>query len=213
MAAALTLNADSTVTGTLDFNDLACACTQTSLSVSGGYTVDTTGRVTISNLVDAAATLPAPLNIQLYLDGNGNGVVATVDMWNVVAGPAYQQVGAGSFSASSFSGPYALDTTGTGIAIYSEFDTVGPVVADGVSAFNGTFDQNVLNGNQTAGLTLTDGFTADPSGVFVGTITGLDNSDTTAQDSFRYYVVDSTKVFAIETDLNQLTLGYFELQQ
>ncbi len=213
MAAALTLNAGGTVTGTLDYNDLACACTQTSLSVSGAYTVDSTGRVTISNLIDAAATLPAPLNVQLYLDGNGNGIVTTVDMWNVVGGLAYQQVGTGSFSAASFSGSYAFNTTGTGIVLYSEFDTVGPVTADGVSAMSGTFDQNVLNGNLTAGLTLTDGFTADPSGVFIGTITGLDNSSTTAQDLFRYYVVDSTKAFAIETDLNQLTLGYFELQQ
>ena len=44
-------------------------------------------------------------------------------------------------------------------------------------------------------------------------MTGLDATTSTNQDAFTYYVIDTTKVVAIETDPNQLTLGYFELQQ
>lgn len=212
MAGVLTLNADGTVVGTVDANDLTCLCTQVPIAVTGTYTIDATGRVTISGLADAAATF-GPYKMQMYLDGSGHGSISLLDGGHLVAGNIYEQTGGTSFSAASFAGPYALDTTGIGFSIYAEFDTVGPVSADGVSVLSGTFDQNILFGAQTAGLTLTDGFTADPSGVFTGTITGLDNTNATTQAAFTYYVIDSTKVVAIQTDPNQLTLGYFELQQ
>lgn len=212
MAGALTFGANGAVIGTMDANDLSCLCTGTPANVQGSYTVDATGRVSITNLTDATGTF-GPFNFEFYLDGNGNGSMGTQDGNDVVAGLIHKQTGAGSFSAGSFAGTYAFDTTGIGLALYKEFDTVGPANSDGVSSLTGIFDQNILGVAQNAGVTLTDGFTADPSGVFNGTMTGLDSATPTNQDSFNYYVIDTTKVVAIENDTNQLTLGYFELQQ
>lgn len=210
VAGVLTTNADgTTVNGTLNWNDLTATVVQAPIAFTGTYTVDATGRVTLSNLTGATFNY----NLQLYLDGNGHASVITADGNDVVAGYAFPQTGGGSFTAASFAGNYGFDTTGIGFTIYAEFDTIGPVTSDGVSALNGTFDQNILFGAQTPGLSLTDGFTADPSGVFTGTMTGLDNTDTTTQATFTYYMVDTTKAVAIQTDPNQLTLGFFELQQ
>jgi len=56
----------------------------------------------------------------------------------------------------------------------------------------------------------------------VSTITGLDVSDCTAfnsggggctQEAFSYYLIDTTKTYFIETDTNQLRLGFLALQQ
>jgi hypothetical protein len=62
-------------------------------------------------------------------------------------------------------------------------------------------------------LTLTGDFIADPSGVFTTNtgITGLDVLGPANQDTFTYYLIDNQRAVAIETDPNQLTLGYFEL--
>jgi hypothetical protein len=205
-------NADgTTATGTLNFNDLTGIGVQAPTAFTGTYTVDSTGRVTLSNLTDGTTF---SFNAEVYLDGNGRSTVITVDAGDVLGGLADQQTGAGSFTASSFSGTYGMSTTGIALGPYTEFDTVGTATSDGVSAVTGTFDQNVLFGAQTAGLPLTDGFSVvDPSGFLTGTMTGLDATTSTNQDAFTYYVIDTTRVVAIETDPNQLTLGYFELQQ
>lgn len=212
VAGIVNFNADgTTATGTLNFNDLTGIGVQAPTAFTGTYTVDSTGRVTLSNLTDGATF---SFNAQAYLDGNGRSTVISVDANDVLGGLAYQQTGAGSFTASSFSGTYGMSTTGIALGTNTEFDTVGTATSDGVSAVTGTFDQNVLFGAQTAGLPLTDGFsTVDPSGFLTGTMTGLDATTSTNQDAFTYYVIDTTRVVAIETDPNQLTLGYFELQQ
>lgn len=212
VAGIVNFNADgTTATGTLNFNDLTGIGVQAPTAFTGTYTVDSTGRVTLSNLTDGATF---SFNAQAYLDGNGHSTVISVDAGDVLGGLAYQQTGAGSFTASSFSGAYGMSTTGIALGPFTEFDTVGTATSDGVSAVTGTFDQNVLFGAQTAGLPLTDGFSAvDASGFLTGTMTGLDATTSTNQDAFTYYVIDPTKVVAIETDPNQLTLGYFELQQ
>ena len=41
----------------------------------------------------------------------------------------------------------------------------------------------------------------------------LDVVTPTGADPFDYYMVDSTRIIAIEVDRNQNTLGYFELVQ
>ena len=207
VAGSITLNADGTVVGVVDAHDLTCSCTQ--LAVQGTYTVDATGRVTISGLADGGGNF-GPTTLQMYLDGNGNGTTGLLDSNHLSGGYIYQQ--SGTFSASSFSGAYGFDATGVEATQLFELDAVGPVSADGVSAITGTIDLNLLGGAQGTAA-VTDAFTADPSGVFTGTMTGLDVDTPTNTDSFSYYLVDSTRAFAIENDSNQLTLGYFELQQ
>jgi hypothetical protein len=220
VAGLLTTNSDGTVTGTLNANDLVGTGVQAPIPFTGTYTVDPTGRVTLSSLTGGPFTFTA----QMYLSGlgtasnmsgNGTATVVSMDTTDVLAGVAYQQTGGGSFTAASFSGNYGMNAAGFDFNSELEFDAVGPVSADGVSALNGTADLNFMvpPGTQATVSINPGAFAADPSGVFTGTITGLDIDNPGNNDAFSYYLVDTTKVIAIETDSNQLTLIFFQLQQ
>lgn len=207
VAGVLTMGANGAVTGKLNSNDLTGTGVQAPVTVQGTYTVDTTGRATIVLGISGGTA-----NLQAYLDGNGHAGLVSMDLGDVLAGYVYQQTGGGSFTAGSFNGSYALNATGYGSATGPELDAVGPVTSDGVSLLNGTIDLNALNSGQQSGIALTDSYSLlSASGILTGTITGLDLGG--LQDSYAYYLVDTTKVVAIETDPNQMTLGYFELQQ
>jgi hypothetical protein len=203
-----------TVSGTLNYNDTTVQNAQGGTAFTGTYTFDTTnpGRITISNLTDASGVFS--FNLQLYLSGDGNAVEISVDLNDWLAGLGFQQTGAGTFTADSFAGSYGLSVGQVTTSGQFEQDGVGPVVADGIGAFAGFVDLN--NGiPPTPDVPLTGTFTANASGIFTGTITGIDSVSTTNPDNFTYYLVDGTKAVAIETDTtpNQLTLGYFLLQQ
>jgi hypothetical protein len=220
VAGVLTTNSDGTVTGTLNANDLVGTGVQAPIPFTGTYTVDPTGRVTLSSLTGGPFTFTA----QMYLSGlgtasnvsgNGTATVVSMDASDVLAGVAYQQTGGGSFTAASFSGNYGMNATGFDFNNELEFDAVGPVSADGVSMLNGTVDLNFMvpPGTQATVSINPAAFASDPSGVFTGTMTGLDIDNPGNNDAFSYYLVDTTKVIAIETDSNQLTLIFFQLQQ
>ena len=212
-------NSGGAVSGYVNYNDLSGIDPATAPSqLSGGtYTLDSTGRVTITGATDGIETF----NLQFYLAGTGQGSEATavsMDQDDVLGGLAWQQTGGGSFTTSSFSGPYALNTTGADLNV-AEVDSVGPVRANGVWA--GAVDVNSISYGQFPNAPVLGNFTANVNGVFTGTITGLDVTSCTLfgvgtgcfNDAFVYYVIDTTKVIAIETDGNQLTLGLFTLQQ
>ncbi len=213
-AGVLTANSDgSTVSGAINYNDLSGSGPQTPSPITGGtYTVDPTGRVTMTGVTDGVA---ANFTLQLYLTGQGlEGQVAAVSMDanDVLAGTGWQQTGGGSFTTSSLFGTYTLGVDGVDIN-GKEFDALGPITADGVGALTGTVDLNSLAVGGNTGLPVTGAFAANTNGAFTGTITGLDIATSTNQDVFSYYVVDTTKLFVIETDSNQLTSGFFALQQ
>jgi hypothetical protein len=200
-------------TGTVNFNDLTGKAVQAPDPVTEGtqsYTLDPTGRVSIPGMTDGNVTF----NLQLYLDGNGNALAITLDNTDVLAGLGYQQTGGGSFTASSFKGTYALNAVGVDLNNHDELDAVGPVAANGAGALAGSADLNwiFING-PTPDLPVSGTFTAAASGIFTGTLTGLDVTTVTNGDAFAYYLVDPTRVIGIETDPNQLTLGFFLLQQ
>jgi hypothetical protein len=223
MAGVLTLTATpgsttaGTVSGTLSYNDTTVQNAQGGTTFTGTYTLDTTnpGRITISNLTDGAGVFS--FNLQLYLSGDGNAVEISVDLDDLIAGLGFQQTGAGTFTADSFAGSYALvigqavPVVVSGTLEEFENDGVGPVVADGVSALTGFIDFN-NNVPPTPDVSITGNFAANASGVFTGTVSGI-SSTGLASDNFTYYLVDGTKAVAIETDTDQLTLGYFLLQQ
>jgi len=211
------------VTGTISYNDLT-AVTLTPANITGGtYTLDATGRVTMTGVTDGTNTF----NLQIYLTGDGHALAITMDASDALAGLGFAQNGSGSYSAASFSSSYAMNAGGTDINETDEFDAVGPITADGISALtlpSGTgVDLNWLfNSGAVAGLTVSGSFatTANTgtSGVLTGTMTGLDVTTTANTDAFTYYLVTTTAstsnpqvVVAIETDTNQLTLAYFQL--
>jgi hypothetical protein len=226
-AGVLTGNSDgTTASGNVSFNDLTTNITpQGGTAITGGtYLVDQTGRVTLSNLNVGGVTY----NLQLYLDGNGNARVLSMDGNDEIDGIANLQKG--SLAASTFSGTYAMGAVGFDPNFLDEFDAVGPVVADGTANFPGLVDLNWVFNPTPPGPTLTDNpvtpatFVAtSTAGIFTGNITGIDvtncqvyNAGTTAgctNDAFTYYFVNASTVVGIENDANQLTLIRFELQQ
>lgn len=221
VAGVFTLNSNSTVTGIINHNDLTPGAQQAPISITGPtYTVDATGRATLS------VTSPVTLNLQLYLDGNGHAEAITMDSTDTLGGPGFQQSGGGSFTTTSFNGASVVSATGWALnesatpAVLDELDAVGPVTTSGsAGTLSGTADLNWLNSTTptysdlsvSGTVSTANGFPAN--GVFTGTITGLDVTTATNNDVFSFYLIDSTGDFiAIETDTNQLTLGYFNQQ-
>jgi hypothetical protein len=204
VAGVFTANSGGSVNGTLNCNDLSgTTCPQSPTAFTGGaYTVDATGRATLTNLTTNAVTL------QLYLSGSGTGTVVSMDLTDMVSGLAYQQT-----AGASFSGTYGMNATGFDSS-QLEFDDVGPVSAgSGSLTATHTIDQNYGSPPaQTTGLSASGTFTAFASGVLTGTITGLDVTQNANTLTFAYYVVDTTRVIAIETDTSQWTLMNLELK-
>jgi hypothetical protein len=213
-AGVLTASASgNTISGAINYNDLSGTGPTTPSTVTGGtYTVDSTGRVTMTGVTDGIATF----NIQMYLTGSGveaEVTAITMDAGDIQAGPGFQQTG-GPFSAASLAGTYVMNATGDSPATNEpELDAVGPVAADGVSALSGIVDLNNFSVSQAAALPVSGTFTASANGAFTGTITGLDVTTATNADVFVYYLIDTSSLFAIETDTNQLTLGFFVVNQ
>lgn len=209
-AGIFTMGPTGNVTGTLSTNDLAGGRAPATAITGGTFVADSTnlGRYTLTGVTDGITTF----NMQLYVDGNGNALMLTMDSTDALAGLAFLQT-----TGASVSGTYVMADTGADITNEFELDAVGPV-STGSDTFSGFVDLNWLRtGNaatQSADLMVTGAFTAPSGGVSTGsgnTITGLDVTTASNADAFDYYVVDSTKVVAIETDSNQLTLGVFEL--
>jgi hypothetical protein len=244
-AGLLNFNVDGSVSGNVSFNDFVALTPQggTALApettpcspgpaVTACYAVDSTGRVTITNVTDSTSAPTFNYNFQLYLAKDG-GTVISMDTGaapngpDVLAGFGYGQSGAGAFTASSFNGNYVLNVAqqDTNSTTGFEYDGIGAVLADGTSAFTGFLD---LNGILTTPLTPTPGAaggvtgtfpTANANGVFTGTITGIDTVNAATADNFTFYLIGATSgssvgVIGIENDTTeQLTLGTFELQQ
>jgi len=213
----------TTVSGNISYNDLANISPQGGIAIaSGTYTVEATGRVTLTGVSDNSTFA---YNLELYLDGNGNARVLSMDSSDVVDGLANQQ--SGSLNASAFSGTYAMGVIGVDPNFFDEIDAVGPVVADGVGNFPGFVDLNWIftpsPGPTFANESVSPATFAATStpGIFTGNITGIDvtncpvynaNGLGCTADLFTYYLVNSSTVVGIENDGNQQSLLRFELQ-
>ena len=203
------------VTGIFSWNDLTGVANQTPLPLAAGtYILDTTGvgagtgRVTLAGLTDSIANPTFNYDLALYLTGDGHGLLILMDQDTVIAGQGFQQ-GPGPFTAGTFSGSYGLNLehvvpNGSGEA---RQNGTGPTTADGAGNLAGFVD---LNGRSD--LPLSGNFTSSSTGVFTGTLAGLDTSSTPAVHHFAYYLVDASRAVLIETDNAQLTIGFLELQ-
>jgi len=228
----LTPASAGTVSGFVDFNDFVLVEPASPDPVTApAYSVDSAGAgdFTIEGVTDASATVT--FNVQLYLDGNGHALAITLDANDVIGGSGAQQSGAGSFAAASFAGPYGFGAGGWDVSYDGPYATVGPVTADGVGTTTGFADVNWLNfvvatppvANAPVSGTFNTTGAAAANGIFsAGSITGLDLTTCTlftpaalgcTADVFNYYLLDATgDNIAIETDINQLTLGVFQQQ-
>jgi hypothetical protein len=208
-AGLLSAGSSNVLTGTLNWNDLSGSEPQSPVSVNGTYSVDPTGRVTLSNVTDGSGF---NYSMELYLTGDGNALLLSGSGAQTFAGQAFQQQSA-SFTAGSLSGTYGLNAGQAGLtALYGVDSVTGTVTAvpgDNTVALSGFAD----SGDGAADFALSGSFTPAANGVFPGAITGLDPTSRTTEGSATLYLVDTTRAIAIETDNTQLTLGFLELQQ
>jgi hypothetical protein len=237
-ASQLTANADGSMSGFLDLNDLVTVtpASPDPVSAAPSYTVDLTGRVTIAGLTDGSVVTT---NLQAYLDGNGHALVITLDPNDALNGVGYQQA-PGTYSSAALNNGLAVGFSGGEFLANPQFDAVGTVTADGVGTTTGIVDLNWLNstaGTTTSGSTVVTGLptyvdvpvtgtftpSAASSSIFNATVTGVDVSTcpvygvgTTAcsADTFNYYLFDLVgDGFVIETDQLQLTGGRIASEQ
>jgi hypothetical protein len=206
-AGGFAFNSSGGVSGNLAINDLSFAGTS---PLSGGsYTVDATGRVTISNV---AATISrvgggtpgsASFSFQLYLDGNGNALELGADSQQVTTGPAYLQTA----TSADFEGSYALAGQGA-LNTTPNLDVwgaAGPVVITSDNLVGST-DYNAGGFNPTSAVALTGTETSSSTTL---SIIGLDASSTSSR-GYTYFPIDSRRFVAIETDGAQIGLLTFE---
>lgn len=211
IAGLVTANSDGSLRGTLNWNDLTGKSAQSPLSFSGSYAVDATGRATLSNLTDGSSF---EYQLQLYLTGDGQGLLLSGENAVLVAGRAAQQQ-SGPFSGASFSGSYGLNAAQYGV---TQFTGPGPAAALGPltvvagnsgNAFTGFVDF----GEGITNVAVSGSLTSGANGIFTGTLTGLSTAFNGTPGNFTAYLVDPARAVMIETDSSQLTLGYLELQQ
>jgi hypothetical protein len=199
-----TFNPTGAVAGNLAINDGMVFGTNP--ISAGSYTVDPTGRVTLTGV--NVPVISGTFTFQLYLDGNGNALELGVDTLQTTAGQAYLQ----TTTAADFEGSYAilghgiLDATGL-----PAWGAVGPVTVAS-DAFTGSTDYTAQN-------TGASGTATTPNQPLTGTetnsnamlaLTGLDSTALTTSRSYSYFPIDSKRVLAIEIDGQQLGLLILE---
>jgi hypothetical protein len=200
MAGGFGLNANGTVSGDLALNDLYFSFGS---QITGGtYTIDPTGRVTLTATITSNQISNNPtFTFQLYLDGNGNALELGVDSIQITSGLSYLQ----QAPSADFEGNYALNVYGfSSINQEPAWAAVGPVtVASG--AFSGYTDYSVQNAANSASI-VTPGVPlsgSENSSIGWLTLTGLNAGSPQTQSGFGYYPIDDRRVIAIELDNQQ----------
>jgi hypothetical protein len=201
-AAALTFNSDGSTSGTADFNDIVNQFSGTAASPSSSYTVDASGRVTVKGLFlqdTATSNLYGPITLQLYLDGTGNAVSASMDNNDSFAGPAFQQT-----AGSSLTGNYALNAFGVSATTADAWSAVGQVSTTG----GGITDSNYLVASQPIADVTLSGMAGSGSATITGLGADSVAAGTPTSNTFNLYVIDPNRGFGVETDNAQLGLFY-----
>ena len=195
LAGGIALHSDGTVSGSMALNDLVNSF---GFTINGGtYTVDPTGRVTVSNVTSSSYT--GALSFQLYLDGNGNALELGVDNTQVTGAQAYAQTAA----SDVYSGAFAAAAQGFWTAsatIYPSWSAAG-VTTITAGAFSGFSDYTLQNPDgsfsPTAEVALSG--TADTSrGLFL--LNGLNASGFQGESAYGYYPIDANRVIAVQVD-------------
>ncbi|HWZ64863.1 MAG TPA: hypothetical protein VNX02_17730 [Steroidobacteraceae bacterium] len=189
------LNADGSVSGAAAFADYNV---HQGNQLSGSWTVAPNGRVTINPV--SFPTTGVTLSFQMYLDGNGNGLVIGVDSFQTTEGPAFAQTA----NAQALSGAYGMTVLGLN-ASSGTFSAVGPVIVT-TGAFSGTVDLN-NSGSPSSGIAVSG---SQNAGNGTLSLTGLNPNEQSASTGWGYYPIDNARTLAIEVDGNQLGLLWLE---
>ena len=200
------------VGGLLAFNDFENPSGKGNTFSGATYTVDATGRVTISNVIPSNLS-NISLSFQLYLDGNGNALALGADNIQQTTGLAYLQNG-----LSDYEGNYAVAVQGflNGPVYLQPFGAIGPVTISSDS-FNGFTDYTsqdpalrypLLTPFDTYSNTPLNGLEDTSAGLL--NLSGLNSLDFSRTNGFGYYPIDSNRVLAI--DLDNYGLGVLMLE-
>ena len=203
VAGVLTLQQDGTVTGMLNWNDLSGSGAQNPLPASGTYSVDPTGRVTVTDLTDGSTFA---YSLHLYLASNGTGLLQSNDTNDVFDGEMFEQQ-----AGASLSGIYGL-SAGEWAANTQTGELKAADLAGTVNAETLTGGGLALNGYADAGIGLADfaiagDLTPGTDGVWTGTLAGFTPGAPGNSNNFSLYVVDSSQAVLMETDNAQLMVG------
>ncbi|MFP5237194.1 MAG: hypothetical protein ACLGSD_14945 [Acidobacteriota bacterium] len=218
LAGVCTLNSDGSATGVLNWNDLGGGAAQAPVAFKGTYTVDATGRVTLSNLTDGANF---NYSLRFYLDGSGGGLVLSDDINDAFTGQAFERQ-TSPFSAASLSGRYGVSAGLVGMTPYgaTAAENLAGWLTSTPSSTNNALAGYADFGNGANDFALTGTLNATSNGVFQGQITGLNGilnsrtqSASSTPNSFTLYMIDNTQAVLIETDNTQLLLGRLQLAQ
>jgi hypothetical protein len=215
-AGVLSFSSAGTLSGFVDFNDLTGSEPVSPDPVTApAFTVDPTGRVTVAGVTDSAAV--ANFNLQMYLDGNGNAYILTMDSTDAVVGFSSLQTSS-SLTDGDFKHVYAMDTGGLDGMESGQFSTVGQVKANGTGdtiSSNASFaDYNWLYEFNGTDEPFGGTYVLSTPGILSGSITGLDFDSSFANpDAVDIYLIDTDgDSVLIETDTNQLMLGAISKQ-
>jgi hypothetical protein len=189
------LNANGTVSGAVAFAD---STVHQGNTISGSWSVASNGRVTL-NPVNFPST-GVTLAFQMYLDGNGNALVLSVDSFEITEGPGFAQTA----TQTALSGPYGMTVLGLN-PTSGTYSAVGPVTVT-AGAFSGSVDLN-NNGSPMSAVPVS-GSQLTTNGTF--SLTGLNPEDASASTSWGYYPIDNSRTLAIEVDGSQLGLMFLE---
>ncbi|QHS53140.1 hypothetical protein [Edaphobacter sp. 12200R-103] len=191
-------NPDGTLGGRMVFNDLTI---HNGNNISGSYTVDPTGRVTLTNV--QPSNIVGTFTFQGYLDGNGDALIIGVDDLQATGGIAYVQ----SANGADFEGNYALSAQGTlNDDGASQWGAVGPVTinSDNIAGFT---DYNAQNYPLASNALLNGGENSNDG---LLTFTGLNAMSFSSQSSYGYYPIDNNRALAISIGDDQLGLMMLE---
>lgn len=199
MAGGFGLNSDGTVGGRLAFNDIA---NHNGNSITGTYTVDPTGRVTLNNVL--ASNLNVAFTFQLYLDGNGNSLSIGVDDLEASGGLAYLQQAPGS----DYEGNFALSAQGfLNQSGAPGWGAVGPINISS-DDMTGATDYTAQGYNPASSVPVTG--TEDPNtGLWL--LQGTDITSFSSTTGYAEYPIDANRVLLMSLGQNQLGLMMLEV--
>ena len=205
VAGVFAASANGSISGTLNWADLSGKTTQSPLALTGSYTVDSAGRVTLTHLTDGST-----FNYSLhgYLASNGYLLLLSNDSSDTFIGQGFQQQPS-ALTATAFSETYGLNASLIPSASNLPSPVIGAVTAtvSGAKATVSGFADFDTGGPDFA---VSGSFTTSTPGIFAGTFTGFNQTSRSNADSFSLYLIDSNRAIAIETDPGQLMVGYLQ---
>jgi hypothetical protein len=209
MAGVFSLEAGGAVTGTLNWNDLTGNAAQAPQGFTGTYTLDPSGRLTLSQLTNGS---DFSYSMYFYLAADGNALLLSNDADDTFTGQGFQRQVA-PFTAASIDGTYGLNLTrfapnpdSSGLQESTAIGTLTAVAGSTGATASGFADA----GDGGPDVAISGSISSEETGIFGAGFTGLDPDSPDTPGKFTLYVVDGTRSVLIETDGSALTLGTLE---